>query len=136
MAEIPSRDWNPFLWAGSKLRTLEKKPGSQGLRTQQAEQTSQIAGRAGGILDVHMRGAIPQQPSAIKKRGHKAWLGPVVPAKPGTLEGIPSVRINPVTKKIEAHPGYQEKKARIQHFNEAMESVRSNPHRAEFMGGM
>ena len=135
MVDIPSRDWNPFLWAGGKLRTPEKKKtdGEQGLRTRQIEQSSQTANKAGGVLDVHFQGTLnaPSQKGA----GHKAWLGPVVPAKPKSLEGVPSVRINPETKKLEAHPGYQEAKARIQHFEEAMGAARGNPHRVEFTGG-
>ena len=134
MVDIPSRDWNPFLWAGGKLRAPVKKKGEeQGLRTTQSEQTTSTAGLAGGILNVHLQGAFG---AAQKGAGHKAWLGPVVPAKPKSLEGIPSVRINPETKKLEAHPGYQEAKARLQNFAEAMEAAKGNPHRVEFSGGM
>lgn len=136
MVDIPSRDWNPFLWAGGKLRTPQKKDSDsqQGLKTKQTEETSQTASRAGGVLDVHFQGTLnaPSQRGA----GHKAWLGPVVPAKPKSLEGVPSVRINPQTRKLEAHPGYQEAKARIQHFEEAMSAAKGNPHRVEFSGGM
>ena len=136
MVDIPSRDWNPFLWAGGKLRTPQKKDSDsqQGLKTKQTEETSQTAGRAGGVLDVHFQGTLnaPSQKGA----GHKAWLGPVVPTKPKSLEGVPSVRINPQTRKLEAHPGYQEAKARIQHFEEAMSAAKGNPHRVEFSGGM
>ena len=131
MVDIPARDWNPFLWAGGKLRTPQKEKEKQGLRTKQTEETSQTASRAGGILDVHFQGTMP---SPQKGAGHKAWLGPVIPPKPKSLEGIPSVRINPETKKLEAYPEYQEAKARIQHFAEAMDAARGNPHRVEFTG--
>lgn len=139
MVDIPSRDWNPFLWAGGKLRAPakkkdEKEDTKENLRTQQEQETENNANRAGGILEVHFQGTMnaPSQKGA----GHKAWLGPVVPAKPKSLEGIPSVRINPETKKLEAYPEYQEAKARIQHFEESMAAARGNPHRVEFSGGM
>ena len=138
MVDIPARDWNPFLWAGGKLNASgkKKKDDEQGVRTRQTEETTAAAGFAGGILNVHLQGALNAAAAAGKGAGHKAWLGPVVPVKPKSLEGIPSVRINPQTKKLEAHPGYQEAKARIQHFEEAMDAARGNPHRVEFSGGM
>ena len=132
MVDIPSRDWNPFLWAGSKLKTPEKKKDeTTGLRSQQSEVTQSTASKAGGVLDVHFQGTLnaPSQKGA----GHKAWLGPVVPAKPKSLEGVPSVRRG--KSGLEANPEYQEVKKKIQHFEEAVNAAKGNPHRIEFMGG-
>ena len=136
MVNIPARDWNPFLWAGGKVSSAGKKKEDeqQGLRTKQSADTSAAAGTASGIINVHFQNVL--NAASKKGPGHKAWLGPVVPPKPKGLEGIPSVRINPETKKLEAHPGYQEAKARIQHFEEAIGAARGNPHRVEFSGGM
>ena len=137
MTEFRTSDWNPFLWAGNKLRGLEKdedKEKEQGLRTRQAEQDAQTAEKAGGVIDVHFQGTL--RGAEGKEAGHKAWLGPVIPAKPKSLEGVPSVRINPQTKKIEAYPEYQELKSKLQHFEESMAAARGNPHRVEFSGGM
>lgn len=135
MVDIPSRDWNPFLWAGGKLRGTQKDGDKEaGLRTRQSESTAQTAERASGIINVHLQTTLGA--TSKKGPGHKAWLGPVVPPKPKSLEGIPSVRINPETKKLEAHPGYQEAKSKIQHFEEAMDAARGNPHRVEFSGGI
>lgn len=132
MVDIPSRDWNPFLWAGNKLRTPAKKQDeTTGLRSQQSEVTQSTASKAGGVLDVHFQGTLnaPSQKGA----GHKAWLGPVVPAKPRSLEGVPSVRRG--KSGLEANPEYQEVKKKIQHFEEAVNAAKGNPHRIEFMGG-
>lgn len=137
MTEFRTTDWNPFLWAGNKLRGLEKdkdKEKEQGLRTQQAEEDAQTAEKASGIINLHFEGTL--RGAEGKGVGHKAWLGPVIPTKPKSLEGVPSVRINPDTKKLEAYPEYQEIKSKIQHFEEAMSAARGNPHRVEFSGGM
>ncbi len=139
MVDIPSRDWNPFLWAGSKLRTPakpkkknEENEESQGLRSQQSTETQSTASRAGGVLDVHFQGTLnaPSQKGA----GHKAWLGPVIPPKPKSLEGVPSVRRG--KSGLEANPEYREVKKKIQHFEEAVGAAKGNPHRVEFTGGM
>ena len=134
MVDIPSRDWNPFLQAGKKINTAPKKKDgetAQGLRSQQSATTEATAGRAGGILDVHFQGTLnaPSQKGA----GHKAWLGPVVPAKPRSLEGVPSVRRGKTG--LEANPEYQQVKKKIQHFEEAVSAAKGNPHRVEFTGG-
>ena len=136
MVDIPSRDWNPFLWAGNKLRTpakpQKKNEEGQGLRSQQSTETQSTASRAGGILDVHFQGTLnaPSQKGA----GHKAWLGPVIPPKPKSLEGVPSVRRG--KSGLEANPEYREVKKKIQHFEEAVGAAKGNPHRVEFTGGM
>jgi hypothetical protein len=139
MADIPSRDWNPFLWAGSKLNTKpkpKKKDGTQeeteGLRTKQSSDNASTASKAGGIFQAHFQGTLnaPSQKGA----GHVASLGPILPPKPRSLEGVPSVRKGP--KGFEANPEYRELKKRIQHFEEASAAVRGNPNRAEFSEGM
>jgi hypothetical protein len=136
MVDIPSRDWNPFLWAGSKLRTptkpVKKTNETAGLRSQQSSETQSTASKAGGVLDVHFQGTLtaPSQKGA----GHKAWLGPVVPPKPKSLEGVPSVRRG--KSGLEANPEYREVKRKIQHFEEAVNAAKGNPHRIEFTGGI
>lgn len=138
MVDIPAKDWNPFLWAGGKLTKPKKKDEKdeeeQGLRTQQEQETADTAAKAGGIVNIHLESAMA--PASHKGAGHKAWLGPIIPPKPKSLEGVPSVRINPETKKLEAYPEYQEIKSRLQHFAESMDAARGNPHRVEFSGGM